>query len=84
MRTAIGSLRRQTACRSIDKRISKSDLWWIFRYVNKELNVARIKVYFNSQSEMLVPTSLWEQTLDHQLGILSALGPEEILDMMKS
>ncbi len=46
--------------------------------------MARIKVYFNSQSEMLVPTSLWEQTLDEQLGILSALGPEEILDMMKS
>lgn len=33
---------------------------------------------------MLVPTSLWEQTLDEELGILSALGPEEILHMMRS
>ena len=31
-------------------------------YVNKELNMARMRLYFNSFSEMLIPTSVWEQT----------------------
>ena len=28
-------------------------------YINKELNMARMRLYFNSFSEMLIPTSLW-------------------------
>jgi hypothetical protein len=52
--------------------------------VNKEFNVARMKCYFNSQSEMLIPTSLWEQTQKEKLGILSALSPDDILNMMRS
>lgn len=32
------------------------------KHVNKEFNIARVRVYFNSFSEMLIPTSLWEQT----------------------
>jgi hypothetical protein len=32
---------------------------------------------------MLVPTSLWEQTQHEELGILSALDPDEILSIMK-
>lgn len=34
----------------------------VYRYINKELDIARVKLYFNTLSEMLVPTSLWEQT----------------------
>ena len=32
------------------------------RFTNKEFNIARVRVYFNSYSEMLIPTSLWEST----------------------
>jgi hypothetical protein len=55
--------------------LASTDSHWMFKtnngmrftrqtnkYVNKELNIARVKLYFNSESEMLVPTSLWEQT----------------------
>jgi hypothetical protein len=34
------------------------------KHVNKEFNVVRLRTYFNSYSEMLIPTSLWEATKD--------------------
>lgn len=54
---------------------------WVFRaqegmqfsrqkneYVNKEFNLARVRVYFNPYSEMIIPTSLWEATLTETQG----------------
>ena len=37
------------------------------KFINKEFNIARIRFYFNSFSEMLIPTSLWEQTKHEDL-----------------
>ena len=51
-------------------------------YVNKELNLARMRLYFNSFSEMLIPTSLWEQTRNEKLEIFSAMDATEIRDIM--
>ena len=39
----------------------------------KELHVKNIRTYFNSMSEMFVPTSLWEQTKNEPLEIFSAV-----------
>jgi len=76
---------------------SNSDSHWVFHtpngmrfsrtknnYVNKELNLARMRLYFNSFSEMLIPTSLWESTQDEKLEIFSAMDAEEIRDIMVS
>lgn len=54
------------------------------KYVNKEFNIARLRVYFNSFSEMLIPTSLWEATMDQELSIFSAMGAGEVNELMSS
>jgi hypothetical protein len=36
-------------------------------YVNKEFDLVRLRVYVNTLSEMLIPTSLWEATKDTEL-----------------
>ena len=36
-------------------------------YVNKEFNLVKLRVYVNSNSEMVVPTSLWDATKDQEL-----------------
>ena len=41
-----------------------------------------MRLYFNSFSEMLIPTSLWEQTRSEKLEIFSAMDAEEIRDLM--
>lgn len=51
-------------------------------HVNKEFNLARVRVYFNSYSELLIPTSLWEATIDHELSIFSALTANEVNELM--
>ena len=51
-------------------------------YVNKELNMARMRLYFNSFSEMLIPTSVWEQTQNEKLEIFSCMEATEIKDIM--
>jgi hypothetical protein len=42
-------------------------------YVNKEFNIVKLRVYVNSNSEMVIPTSLWEATKDQELQIFSAI-----------
>ena len=44
--------------------------------------MARMRLYFNSFSEMLIPTSLWEQTRNEKLEIFSAMDAAEIRDLM--
>ena len=51
-------------------------------YINKEFNIARLRYYFNSFSEMLIPTSLWESTLEEELQIFSAIDAQEVKDLM--
>ena len=41
-----------------------------------------MRLYFNSFSEMLIPTSLWEQTRQEKLEIFSAMDATEIRDIM--
>ena len=53
-----------------------------YSYVNKEINLARMRLYFNSFSEMLIPSSLWEQTRQEKLEIFSAMDATEIRDIM--
>ena len=50
--------------------------------MNKELNLARMRFYFNSFSEMLIPTSVWEQTRNEKLEIFSCMEASEIKDIM--
>lgn len=52
------------------------------KHVNKEFNIVRMRSYFNSFSEMLIPSSLWEATMDHELQIFSALTASEVKDLM--
>jgi hypothetical protein len=42
-------------------------------HVNKEFNIVKLRVYVNTHSEMLIPTSLWEATQDHEIQIFSAI-----------
>ena len=53
-------------------------------YTNKEFNLARMRIYFNSFSEMLIPTSVWDQTKNEKLEIFSCMGAREIKDLMTS
>lgn len=50
--------------------------------MNKELNVKNIKVYWNSMSEMFVPTSVWEQTRHLKFQIFEALEASFLKDIM--
>ena len=43
-----------------------------------------MRIYFNSFSEMLVPTSVWESTKDEKLEIFSCMEAREVKDMMNS
>ena len=47
-------------------------------YVNKEFDVVRLRVYVNTMSEMLIPTSLWEATQNEELMIFSAISASEV------
>lgn len=37
------------------------------KHVNKEFDIVKLRVYVNTLSEMLVPTSLWEATQSHEI-----------------
>ena len=54
------------------------------RYTNKELDLFKIKLYFNSFSECLIPTSLYEQTIDDELSVFSAMDAQEVVNIMNS
>ena len=53
-------------------------------YVNKEFDIVKLRVYVNTLSEMLVPTSLWLATKDSELQIFSAISASEIKSLMCS
>lgn len=36
-------------------------------YVNKEFDIVKLRVYVNTMSELLIPTSLWEETINHEI-----------------
>ncbi len=44
--------------------------------------MARMRLYFNSFSEMLIPTSVWEETKHEKLEIFSAMEASEIKHIM--
>ena len=50
--------------------------------VIKELAVKNIQVYWNSMSEMFVPTSLWEQTRDLKYQIFDAMDASFLKEIM--
>ena len=37
------------------------------KHVNKEFDIVQLRVYVNTMSEMLIPTSLLEHTMNHPL-----------------
>jgi hypothetical protein len=51
-------------------------------YVNKEFDLVRLRVYANTLSEMLIPTSLWQATKDAENGIYSAISASEVRELM--
>lgn len=51
-------------------------------YVNKEFDIVRLRVYVNTMSEMIIPTSLWESTLHERYHIFSAMTAMEVKDLM--
>ena len=58
-------------------------------YHNKEFNIARVRVYFNSYSEMMIPTSLYEATVEdnrinqtESMGIFSAMEVSDVHRLM--
>jgi hypothetical protein len=77
---------------------STSDKWWKFSSplsmlheslpaenistTLKDLVVKNIKVYWNSMSEMFIPTSLWQQTKHMERQIFSALDPAFLKQIM--
>lgn len=36
-------------------------------FINKEFDIVRLRVYVNTMSEMIIPTSLYEQTMNEKL-----------------
>jgi len=54
----------------------------VCRFLNKEFNIVRLQVYFNSMSQMTIPTSLWRATKHDPLQIFSALDAVTVLEMM--
>ena len=40
-------------------------------------------VYWNTMSEMFVPTSVWDQSYDLEYGIFELIEADTILEMMK-
>lgn len=51
-------------------------------YVNKEFDIVRLRVYVNTMSEMLIPTSLWEATKNSEIQIFSAIDASEVKQLM--
>lgn len=50
--------------------------------VNKELSIKNIKFYWNSMSEIFIPTSLWEQTRTLKYQIFEAMDASFLKDIM--
>lgn len=49
----------------------------------KNLTVRGLRVYWNSLSEMFVPTSLWEQTRELKYQIFEALDAQQLIELMQ-
>ena len=41
-----------------------------------------MRVYWNSMSEMFIPTSLWEQTKDLEYRIFEAIAADDLFELM--
>ena len=50
--------------------------------VNKELSIKNVRVYWNSMSEIFIPTSLWEQTRGLKYQIFEAMDASFLKDIM--
>ena len=48
----------------------------------KEGNVSNFFIYINSMSDMAIPTSLWEATLESPIGIFEAIAAYELRELM--
>lgn len=48
----------------------------------KELSVKNVRVYWNSMSEIFIPTSLWEQTRTMQYQIFEAMDASLLKEIM--
>ena len=51
-------------------------------YINKEFDIVRLRVYINTMSEMIIPTSLWEATRNERLQIFTAISASEVRKLM--
>lgn len=51
-------------------------------YVNKELDIVKVRIYVNTMSEMIIPTSLWEATKGVKLHIYSALSANDVRETL--
>ena len=47
-----------------------------------ELQIKNVKIYWNSMSEMFIPTSLWESTKHLQYQIFEAMDASQIHELM--
>ena len=51
--------------------------------VVKLQEIADVSIYWNSKSEMFIPTSVWDQSVHLQYGIFETMGADIVLEMMK-
>jgi Mg/Co/Ni transporter MgtE len=51
---------------------------------DKNLQFRNVRVYWNSLSEMFIPTTLWEQTQNQRYQIFEAMEASQIAQMMGS
>lgn len=45
--------------------------------------IKNISLYWNSMSEMFIPTSVWDQSFDQQYGIFEFIDADLVHEMMK-
>ena len=48
----------------------------------KNLHIKQARFYWNCMSEMIVPTSLWEQTKHLKYQIFDAMSAEDLRELM--
>lgn len=49
----------------------------------KMQEIKNISLYWNSMSEMFIPTSVWDQSFDQQYGIFEFIDADLVHEMMK-
>ena len=53
-----------------------------YQAVHKNVISDNVRVYWNSMSEMFIPTSLWEQTKDLEYRIFEAIAADDLFELM--